>query len=108
MVPNREAYKYTYGIIDIPDSSSANFSNFLDKHKKMEELGFVSFNDTKKDKCEFGKSKHGMVEISLTPKGKDYLVGRVENLFGKLSAQFKSVNIKSKRLLKFKRFQRLT
>jgi len=94
MVPNREAYKYTYGIIDIPDSNSANFSNFLDKHKKMEELGFVSINDTKRDKHEFGKSKNGMVEISLTPKGKDYLVGKVENLFGKFSAQFKSCEYK--------------
>ncbi|PQJ69476.1 hypothetical protein [Polaribacter butkevichii] len=86
--------KYTYGIIDIPDSSSANFSNFLDKHKKMEELGFVSINDTKKDKREFGKSKNGMIEISLESKGKEYLAGRVENLFGKLSAQFKSCEYK--------------
>ena len=91
--------KYTYGIVNIPDSSHPNFANFLDKHKKMEELGFVSISETKKDNRQFGKSKNGIVEITLTPKGEEHLVGRVENFFGKLSAQFKSCEYKIKEII---------
>lgn len=91
--------KYTYGIIDVPESGSADFSAVLKKHKKMEELGLVTISEAKRDTREFGRSKGDVIEVNLTPKGKEFLVGRVDNTFGRLYAQFKSCEYKIKEVL---------
>ncbi len=56
----------------------------------MEQLGFVTIGEAKKDTRKFGRSKGDVIEVSLTPKGKEFVVGRVDNTFGRLYAQFKS------------------
>lgn len=82
--------KYTYGIIDMPDSTDVNFSKFLNKHKELEKLGLVKISDVKRDTRRYGKSKGSIIEITLTPDGEKYKTGRVEDFFGKLTANFKS------------------
>lgn len=91
--------KYIYGIIDVPESSTADFSAVLEKHKKMEELGLVTISEAKRDTREFGRSKGDVIEVTLTPKGKEFVVGRVDNTFGRLYAQFKSCEYKIKEVL---------
>lgn len=90
---------YRYGIIDISDSDDAKYDNMLDKHKKMEELGLVTVSESKKDTRKFGKAKGDIIEVSLTAKGKEYLVGRVDDMFGHLSAQFKSAEYEIKEIV---------
>jgi|GEM_PF-2239657 hypothetical protein len=89
---------YRYGIIDISESDSENSFNLLDKHKEMENLGLVTISEPKKDTRQFGRAKGNIIEVSLTPKGKEYLVGRVDNMFGNLSAQFKSAEYEVKEI----------
>lgn len=81
---------YHYGIIDIPETKSEEYSNILEKHKEMEKLGLVTISEPKKDTREFGNSKGDIIEVNLTPKGKEFLIGRVDNTFGHMKAQFKS------------------
>lgn len=88
--------KYIYGIIEVPDSSSADFSTFLEKHKKLEKLGLVNISQPKKDTREFGRTKGNVIEITLTSKGKEFVVGRIDDFFGSLSAPFKSCEYKIK------------
>ena len=65
----------------------------------MEELGLIKISEAKKDIREFGRSKGDVIEVSLTPKGKEFVVGRVDNTFGRLYAQFKSWEYKIKEVL---------
>lgn len=50
---------YRFGIIDISESDSENYSNLSDKHKEMENLGLVTISDPKKDTRKFGSAKGG-------------------------------------------------
>lgn len=99
---NKELFKtnqYRYGIIDIPDTKNDEYSNLLDKHKEMEKLGLITISEPKRDTREFGNSKGDIIEVNLTPKGKEFLVGRVDNTFGHLKAQFKSCEYKIQEVL---------
>lgn len=90
---------YQYGIIDVPDTKSEEYSNILEKHKELEKLGLLTISEPKRDTREFGNSKGDIIEVNLTPKGKEYLVGRVDDMFGNLSAQFKSCEYKIQEVL---------
>lgn len=57
--------KYTYGIIEVSDSNSTDFSDIMEKHKKMEKLGMVIISEAKKDTREFGRSKGDVIEVTL-------------------------------------------
>lgn len=99
---DKELFKthlYRYGIIDIPKTKSEEYSNILNRHKEMEKLGLVTISDPKKDTREFGNSKGDIIEVNLTSKGKEFLVGRVDNTFGHLKAQFKSCEYEIKEIV---------
>lgn len=90
---------YRYGIIDIPATKSEEYSNILNRHKEMEKLALVTISEPKKDKREFGNSKGDIIEVNLTSKGKEFIVGRVDNTFGHLKAQFKSCEYEIKNIV---------
>ena len=71
----------------------------MEKHTKMQELGLVNISESKKDTREFGRSKGDIIEVTLTPKGKEFVVGRIDNTFGRLYAQFKSCEYKTKEVM---------
>lgn len=91
--------QYRYGIIDIPDIKNEEYSNLLNKHKEMEKLGLVTISEPKRDTREFGNSKGDIIEVDLTPKGKEFLVGRVDDMFGRKKAQFKSCEYEIKEIV---------
>ena len=88
---------YHFGSVRIPNSDSPEFSTYLDKHKKMEDLGLVNISEQKKDPSRYG-SGDPIVEVTLTPKGKEYLVGRIDDMFGRKKAQFISCYYKVKEI----------
>lgn len=99
---DKELFKtnqYRYGIIDIPDRKSEEYFNTLNTHKKLEKLGLVTISEPNKDTRELGNSKGDIIEVNLTPKGKEFLVGRVDNTFGHLKAEFKSCEYKIKKVV---------
>lgn len=65
----------------------------------MKDFGLVTISEAKKDTRKFGRAKGDIIEVSLTPKGKEYLVGRVDDMFGHLSAQFKSAEYDIKEIV---------
>lgn len=91
--------QYRYGIIEIPDTNSEEYSNLLNKHKELEKLGLVTISKPQRDRREFGNSKGDIIEVNLTPKGKEFLVGRVDDMFGHKKAQFKSCEYEIKEIV---------
>lgn len=91
--------QYTYGVLNVPDPSIVSFDDFLADHLKLEQQGMVIIGELKKDGRQLGNSNGNVVEVRLTPKGEEYLVGKIEESFGRLSAQFKSCEYKTKEIL---------
>lgn len=86
--------KLKYGEINLSPTDYAKNPELLETYQKLEKLGVVKLSTIERKKGALGEKDH--FEVSITPEGETYRVGKEQNFLGSLSGQFKICEYKFK------------